>query len=271
MEINNQLSFLTVTYERDFDLLERLLNSIKLHVGTTYKHYIVLNDSIDHLAELEEIIRKFPMQIEIILRDQFQDFQLPLLENSPFGHRFTQTDEGWATQIMLTMLSAIEIKTPFYLHLCSKDVFGGPFDINNVIKDGKTVVWNENFNHGGNTNQFIDYAINACKFLNLNFEQNKQFFIRPSTPGALNTQQMKNILDYLKEQNISVVDLIGFNTGSFIDGVFQPSQNKTIEYYLYSAWLIKTQLVEETVIWHNSAIHNTLYNINMSYDLRRKN
>jgi hypothetical protein len=264
MAVTDQLSFLTVTYERDFDLLERLLQSIKLFFDTTYKHYIVLNDSIDHLAELEEIVGKFPMQTKIILREKFQDFQLPLVENCQFGYRFTAPDNGWLTQTMLTMLSAEEIETPFYLHLCSKDIFKSAFDISSIINDGKTVVWNENFDHGVNTNQFIEFAVNACNFFNLDFNQYKHLLIRPATPVVVNTQQMKNMLIDLKSQNVSVIDLIGLNES------WRPSQGKTNEYYLYSAWLAKNNYINESLVWHTSKSHN-IYNTIRSYDLRRTN
>lgn len=266
--MNESLSLFTTTYERDFDLLARLLTSIEEHLGTEYLHYIVLNDDPKHLPELEKILEKYPMQFEVILREQFADFSLPLVENSPYGYRFTSPSDGWSTQIMITVLVSSLIKTPYYLHLCSKDVINKSLDIDKIILNKKTIAFRENFDHGVNTDQFIEFAVNACKFFNLNFEECKQSFIRPATPAVVNTQYMKNVLAYIAEQNTSVVDLIGLNQD--LTRVWKPCQNKTIEYYLYSAWLILNNLIDDNIIWYNTT-NEFPCNISRSYNLRRTN
>jgi hypothetical protein len=264
MTTNNQLSFLTVTYERDFDLLDRLLASIEDYLKTEYLHYIVLNDDPKHLPELEKILEKYPMQFEVVLREQFADFSLPLVEDCYYGYRHTNPTDGWSTQIMITVLVSSLIKTPYYLHLCSKDVIIEPLDTGKLILNKKTMAFRENFNHGANTDQFIEFAVNACKFFNLNFEECKQSFIRPATPAVINTQYMKNVLEHLAKKNTSVVDLIGLNQN------WKPSQGKTVEYYLYSAWLILNNLIDDTIVWYE-ATDDFPCNVSRSYNLRRTN
>jgi len=267
--MNETLSLFTTTYERDFDLLERLLTSIEKHLQTEYTHYIVLNDDSKHLLELEKILEKFPMKFRVVLREQFADFSLPLVENCYYGYRHVNPDDGWSSQIMITLLVANIIKTPYYLHLCSKDVINDTLDIKKIILNGKNVALRENFDHGENTDRFIEFAINACKFFNLNFEDCRHSFIRPATPAVINTQHMKNLLEYLDKRNISVVDLIGLNKDDLTPS-YSECQHKTIEYYLYSTWLILNNLIDDTVIWYSDS-NKFCCKINNAYDLRRTN
>jgi hypothetical protein len=264
MEMNERLSLFTTTYERDFDLLDRLLSSIEEYLGTEYLHYIVLNDDTKHLPELEKILQKYPMQFEVILRDQFADFSLPLLDNCYYGYRHIGPADGWSSQIMITVLVSSLIKTPYYLHLCSKDIIIEPLDIDKLILNNKIMAFKENFDHGVNTDQFIEFAVNACRFFNLTFEECRQSFIKPATPAVVNTQYMKNVLAYIAERNTSVVDLIGLNQP------WKPCQGKTIEYYLYSAWLILNNLIDDTIVWYEATDEFPL-NVSRSYHLRRTN
>jgi hypothetical protein len=85
--------------------------------------------------------------------------------------------------------------------------------------------------------------------------------IRPQTPVLLNTQQVKDLITYLKNKNLNIVDIIGLNNQD------RKSFNKTNEYYLYSAWLAKNNQLENSIKWYDWTFKP--YPVNFSYDLRR--
>lgn len=260
MTINKQLSFLTVTYEHDFDALERLLVSTEKYFQNEYMHYIILNDDISHLPELNSILAKFSNKFVVVHRDEFPELFVPVVENCKFG---TRSNTGWYDQIFLTMLSSKIIETTYYLHLCSKDQFFRAFDIHNIIRGDKFLAQREYHDHGDHKEQFIQFAINACTLFDLNFEQCKEYMIMPITPGILKTQHIKDILTYLADNNLYLIDVIGGN------GEITKSYNKTIEYYLYSAWLAKNNLTNDTIIWYDNREWSPYSTIPQSYELRR--
>lgn len=261
--MNETLSLFTTTYERDFDLLERLLTSIEQHLQTEYRHYIILNDDISFMPELTSILDKFPNNFIVIHHEEFNELHVPEVENCKFGSRTHH--EGWFRQIILTLLAATKITTPYYLHLCSKDSFVDKFIIDNLIQENKFLAQRENFTyHSTVDKEFDEYFINAYKLFNIDPEQYRGKTIRPSTPAILKTQQVNDMLSYLNNIDLHLIDVIGGNAE------WCRGQNKTIEYYLYSAWLAKNNLIDDTIAWSNFS-HRYFRSDQTSYDLRRTN
>jgi hypothetical protein len=261
--MNEKLSLFTTTYERDFDLLERLLISIEKYHHTEYKHYIILNDDIKFMPELISILDKFSNKFIVIHYEEFQEMHVPEVENCKFGNRTHHG--GWFRQIVLTLLAATKITTPYYLHLCSKDQFINKFNIDNLIQENKFLAQKEEFSQQCPVDiDFNVYFANAYKLFDLDPEQYREKTIRPSTPAILNTQQVNDMLTYLNNNSLHLIDVIGGNAE------WCKSYNKTVEYYLYSAWLAKNNLLDSSIIWSNySRMH---FNTGQtSYDLRRTN
>jgi hypothetical protein len=263
VEVSNQLSLFTTTYERDFDLLERLLISIEKYLQTEYQHYIILNDDIAAMSELTSILDKFSNNFIVIHHDEFKEMHVPKVENCKFGTRTHH--EGWFRQIILTLLVATKITTPYYLHLCSKDSFSNKFNIDNLIQGDKFLAQREQFTQQCPVDiNFNEYFINAYKLFDLDPEDYRKKTIRPSTPAILKTQQVNDLLVYLTNNNLHIIDVIGGNAE------WCKSYNKTVEYYLYSAWLAKNNILDSTISW--SDFSRCQFGANQtSYDLRRTN
>ena len=267
--MNNTLSLFTTTYERDFDLLERLLNSILKHCGTEYTHYIILNDDIIHLSELTSILAKFPNNFIVKHYLEFLEMHAPLVENSNFGDRWC---DGWTRQIMLTLIAATVIKSTFYLHLCSKDLVVGSLNINKFIQHNKFVA-NQSYI---NTEEFIEielfeffneFFVNAYKLFELDPEKYRNSTISPITPAIIKTEHIQDMLQYLSDRNLYIIDIIGMNANvEWYNGY-----NKTCEYYLYAAWLAKNNLINDTIIWTHNGGPDIFNIISSSKDLRRTN
>ena len=66
----------------------------------------------------------------------------------------------------------------------------------------------------------------------------------------------------LTENNLHLIDLIGD------PAAWGKGRNKTVEYYLYSAWLTKNNLIDDTVMW-GQFTHRTFKTGPTTYDLRR--
>jgi hypothetical protein len=263
----NKLSFLTVTYERDFDLLERLLKSIVKHCGTEYIHYIILNDDIIHLPELTSILAKFPNNFIVKHYLEFPEMHMPLVENCNFGDR---CESGWSKQIMLTLIASAIVESQYFLHLCSKDVVFNPIDVNKIIRDDKMVAIREydNIDKAHFAELFDEFFVNAYKLFELDPEQYRKLAIRPVTPAIIKTKQIQDMLHYLNERNLYIIDIIGINA----EVGWYNGYNKTCEYYLYSAWLAKNNLINDTLEWIEDIQSPIIFNIISSLqDLRRTN
>lgn len=252
---------MTVTYERDFDLLERLLVSIEHHLQTEYQHYIILNDDVSFMPELNNILARFSNKFVVIHYEEFKEMHVPEIVNCRFGARTHHG--GWFRQIILTLLAATKITTPYYLHLCSKDSFVDRFNINDVIQGNKFLANIENFKYSEpHDAEFNNYFLNAYKLFGLDPEQYRQTTIGPRTPAILNTQQVQDMITDLTENNLHLIDLIGD------PAAWGKGRNKTVEYYLYSAWLTKNNLIDDTVMW-GQFTHRTFKTGPTTYDLRR--
>lgn len=258
MEIKKNISLFTTTYYNDFDLLDRLLESIVKYVGTNYRHYIVLNDDISHLTELNNILSKYPCETKVIHWAEFEEFSKPVVENCKFGPR---TLEGWVTQIMITLLAAEKIETEYYLHLCSKDYFTDLVNIENMINNHKTLVPLEIFIPSDVSEQFYEFFENACKIFDMDPDEVKSNLIAPQTPVMNNTILIKQLLQCMNQIGHNIIDVIGVNEE------WRFSKNKTVEYYLYSVWLTKMGLLDNIEFY---SLYTNPYNKEHSYDLRRK-
>lgn len=258
--MNDQLTFLVVTFNKDFDMLHNLLSSIVTYFSNNYRLLVVLNDDKKHYDELKSILDQYPLSYRI--DHDYEEVTRPVKENSYFGVRDTN---GWATQQMLTLLAARRIDTPYYLHLCSKDEFLGPFELSDIINNDKTKAQVEVLEDIGFRDQFEVYYENACKIFNISPDANRNQLIRSITPQVNNTSSIRQFLDELEQQDIDIADMIGCN-GRTSTG---ECKNKTTEYYSYSAWLVSKGILNNTVDFYK--LDDSPFNMKViTYDLRRK-
>lgn len=262
MAVSNLLSFFVVTYSKDFDMLDLLLASIAKHFDQQYKTLIILNDDIDHMAELESIVAKHGIPNKIV-----HDYPQPQPNDQIheyFGIR--RTDDGWSTQQMLTLRAATYIDTDYYLHLCSKDVFLAPFNTANIFHQGKIKVCREDWYdiQPDVTSVFIEYFENSCRLFGIDCEYAKNKMIKCVTPVLNQTSSIRELLNHLNTMNIELEDVIGWNG----DTPAGTGKNKTNEYFLYCAWLIKNNLIDQTLEFRST--RQSPYRVNRtSLELRR--
>lgn len=251
---NSTVSFLTVTCKTDFPLLNRLLASSEKHTSkNNFIHYIVLNDAIEHKDELESIVENFKNIIcKIYHFHDIPGMDAPLRDDYKYGFRYT---DGWVTQQILTLTAAQKIETEYYCNINSKDYFIRDISIENIISKQGIECTAEKFNnfipqHGTVSYMFLCHYVNSYKIFELSPWDYCDKAIMPHTPATLATKHVQSMLDYFYKQDISILDLIGHNNTPLTPEVKET--NKTNEYYLYSAWLAKNNLLN-TISWkHNS-------------------
>jgi len=262
-KINSQLSFLLVTYHKDFDMLDGLLTSIVKNFSNQYRLLVILNDDKQHIFELQAILDQYPLVYEI--KCNIQEVIHKKITHEYFGIR--NTDSGWVTQQMLTLLASKIIETPYYLHICSKDRFIKPFSLSDIISNGKVRVLQEDweFIEDSILQTFRRFYKNSCNFFKLDSNTNKDKIIKSITPVVNNTASIKKMLDEISNMGYEIADLIGIDT-------YLPegkSQNKMSEYHLYCGWLAKHNLTNEILEFYS---HNEspYYMEQTTYELRRK-
>ena len=263
MEVNSQLSFLLVTYHKDFDMLDGLLSSIVKNFSNQYRLLVILNDDEQHIFELRAILDQYPLIYKI--KSNIQEVIHKKTTHEYFGIR--NTNSGWVTQQMLTLLASKIIETPYYLHICSKDRFIRAFKLSDIISNGKVRVQQEDWGFiDDNISQaFERFYKNSCNFFKLDFDTNKDKIIKSITPVVNNTANIKKMLDEISNMGYEIADLIGIDA-YLPDG---RSQNKMSEYHLYCTWLAKHNLTDEILEFyqHNESPY---YMEQTTYELRRK-
>ena len=206
MAVSDQLTFMVVTYNKDFDMLDRLVGSIVEHFSTTYPLLVILNDSAEYLEELDSILKKYPLTYSI--RHDFEELHRPIEPDCHFGTR--GTDDGWIVQQMLTLLAARAVETTYYLHLCSKDMFVDKFELEDIVVQGKTRVLQETFNHTQKW-MFETFYQNSCKLFDLDPAQHRNQYIRCETPMLVKTQRVREMLDSVESMGYHIIDVIGID------------------------------------------------------------
>lgn len=212
------LSILTVTFHKDFYLLERQLKSIKKFSPVTFKHNIVLNDDRKHEAQLLKITEPFP-NIKIWHRDQFDHINniLPM-----------ERKNGWVEQQICKLEFANFCTTDYYLVLDSKDFFRSDFDPLTLINNGKTTLLKA---QGAATEwgEFLYYFKNAYKLFDLDPGACVNRASSSRTPFVIMTGHAIDLVRHFDIHNMKLNDYIGPTSSS---------HNGT-EFHLYTAWLEK--------------------------------
>lgn len=232
-----EISLLTVTCVKDFDLLDRQLASAVEFLPSDSMYYIILNDDIKYLPELTSMVSKHLINNMIVHHSEFIELSVPLVDNCKFGER---SYEGWVTQQVLKLTAAHIIQTPYYMILDSKDYFIQPTDPKVMIVDNKILSKKETFFHHWQETWDIFYK-NSYSLLGLNPAECKHEVVQPHTPYIVNTQYVRDLINYFAEININLIDAVGLQN--------ERTQGKCCEFYLYSAWLSKQNLISSSITW----------------------
>ncbi len=186
-ESNNipfELTICIVTYEKDFDLLDRLISSLCLYWETSnLTILIILNDNKETEIELENILNKYlytDIKIETIWANNIFDLK--------------QYD--WFSQQTIKLLIADYIRTSWFMILDSKNYF--KFSKEKIkISDFFSNEGKAYGSWGLSTFYFKDAYESAYKLWNLD-PPIKENTLNEFTPILLKTDMMKELILELK-------------------------------------------------------------------------
>jgi hypothetical protein len=219
------LSLVTVTFWNDFDLLDRQLTSIDEFLTPGYAHNIILNDSIKHLAELNDILSQHTKH----------NYNVYHCEQIP---GFINHKTGWFNQQICKLIVANVIASKYYLILDSKNYVVKSFDPTTWIKDEKiTMLKLEPLG------DFVEWFKESCRLFDLEVDNNSA--MNAVTPFIMKTQYVQDLLSYLQSRDLKLTDVIGNHTDS---------KFKCVEFYLYNLWLIYTNKIDKEIAWVNSIL-----------------
>jgi hypothetical protein len=216
MEIK-PISFLTVTFEPDFLVLERQLKSFDQYMSPGYTYNIILQDDISKLPILKNIVSKY------------KKFSYNVIHFSELGLDEQVLDSGWHNQQLLKLIAAKIIDTKYYVSFDSKNYVTRPWDpLVDIMEDGYASNTRAASTGDG---EFEKYYVNAYTMVGLDPEKYRDQTTTSGTPYVMETTVVLSLLDYLKEQGILLKNL------------FHPAAQQVTEFYLYTAWATKNNVV----------------------------
>ena len=189
-----------------------------------YVHTVVLNDDINRLSELETLVSQYSnSQYNIVTRDQLY---------------FARNGDGRAEQQICKLVASSVITTDYYCILDSKNYVNSSFDPKTFIVGNKTV--NVRQDEGSRKlltwqPEFDIWIRNSYQIFGLDSSQYMNSLTWTMTPYIMKTQYVRELLHYLKNNYISISNILG-NTNDKLH---------CSEFYLYSAWLAKNNYLNE--------------------------
>lgn len=232
-ELNNivptNLTLCVVTYEKDFDLLERLIRSVYLFWDTQHiKFLIILNDDRETEEELINITKKYSIlgiKIEVIWA----------------GNIIKIEQYNWHTQQLMKILIAKYVKTSWFMLLDSKNYFE-PNNKKHKISDFFSPTGKAYGTWGTNPDFFFfknQYEI-AYKLWNLELSENERV-LNEFTPLFLYTKIMAELVIELEQRFQSFLP--------YFFKVTEYSSSFVTEFSIMSAF-IKHKKMEEELYEH---------------------
>jgi hypothetical protein len=227
MEIN-KLSFLTITYWNDFDLLDQQLYSFDRYYSSTVVHYIILNDDICHLEELKSIVNKY----------NTKNFYYIMHCNDVYNKNVCSQEQcklltGWYTQQILKLFASSIIDSEFYCVLDSKSHFNSKASLDSFVRYNMAVNILE---HDCNI-QGTFFTGARCSYQLLETNLDTRTLIQSIPPVVFKTSWVKLLLQYLNSKNWELPDILVWKDNFFCT-----------EFYLYSAWLSKNNWLDQ-IVW----------------------
>lgn len=227
--MSQQLSICTITFRDDLRKFDRLARTLKKYCELdSYHWYVINNDNISYHATIDEILKKYTCNYTLLHWKDFQHLADTVDEKLHYDPAQTQIYNGWHTQQCIKLLISNLINTPYYITLDSDDYFIGQYNLNNFISSGKIFSMMEKLEH----DDFDFFRKNAFDLLDVD---TADVFLSTDTPVILQTTEVKKLIDYLDQKNIKLFDVLG----NLI-----PISQRTVEYYLYYAWLCKNNLTD---------------------------
>lgn len=223
----DKLSFLTVTYQHDFPLLVRQLQSIEKFVHSEYTHHIVLNDDIQHMSELVDLTDGYKNVI-ITHRDRVPGF---VAHPTPL---YGNIDYGWFMQQTCKLVAANIVTTDYYLVLDSKNYLVDSFDVDQWIGDKVSAL---RFYPDVDLTEWFK---ETCRLFELDYSKCVDRAMEARTPFVMRTQHVLDLLEYIHSRGLTITEVIGNH---------EHAKFKSVEFYLYNGWLLYTGRLDQEIHW----------------------
>ena len=258
-----QIEIVVVTYHNDFDLLERLLQSIYMYWKKTEvsKIHVILNDTVAYSKEFNKVIK----------HNSHLDFPI----NKIYGYEYLDLKIkyfNWSTQQIFKILSGKFVNTDWYIINDCKDYYCEQVSINDIFnKDGKATI---QMKHPVGTGSkfpsheqiswspgpFLPALINSFELFDLDPMDHRHCHFPTVTPFIVKTQIMNDMVSYLRN---TTKGFFPFLFSAYVDGHFLLT-----EFLTYGAYCYKTTKYHDYVHWDSN--HRAFYNkVKQSKDLRR--
>ena len=243
--MNKQVSLLTVTCKRDFEIITGLLESINQYVGDEFDHTIILNDSVEHMSELLMICSRCPRPNRTIIHcddvGEFKNHKQRFSDETDARYGYHQGVEqmsGWMLQQSLIFLFAKICKTNHYIVLASRQRIVRFWDLNKMILADKSPVVLETPDALLETNElFLNFFKESYARFGLDYTKETKL-LSSCTTFVWKTSYVLDLLHYIEDQKCTILDYISpyFRLPSCCDS------------YLYSAWLRFKDLMGTTYV-----------------------
>jgi len=242
---NNLVEFVTVTYNKDFDTIVGLLESMDDNIDYNFSHTIILNDDIKYYTQLKQIIDQFTNRNRNIIH--YQDISLFFNDLKIIKNYNTDLD-GWSVaQIILFYFSTI-CQFQFYIMLTSRNRISQYWNINEIFFDNKspiTLSCDSDLYWESLEPRFKIFFKNSFQYFNLDWQKYIGVSNLPSSnpPFVWRTKYVLELLDYLKKQNSTVFNCIDpYNRDRILE--------TGCDAYVYNAWLNYKNLMD-TIYFKN--------------------
>lgn len=232
--MNKQIELVTVTYNKDFNLIKGLLETINHYIDEEFHHTIILNDDFVYMSELTDICNQFPRINRTIIHcdkiESYRDHKIKYEQFDDVKRRQPYYMVGWILAQVIIFYFAEISRAEYYIILTSRNRIKKYWNLNTIIKEGKSpLAINDKWKNI--VPQFQDFFKSSFNMFDLDWENKKLYENIPdsNTPYIWNTAYVLDILNYFSNKNSIIFDYILGPNGS-------------CDSYIYYAWLIYKNL-----------------------------
>jgi hypothetical protein len=218
------ISILIITYRRDMVLIDKLLASLEKFMTPGYTIHIVLNENISHRPRLQVIVAKYPA------------LTCKIYHNLELTDEFASNFPRWghADQQICKLMFAQISPTDYYFILDCKNYVTDAFDPLSHIIDGRTVSVLGDYNPDTDM-----WTRGSYKIFGLDPDDYRDKITWSITPFVMKTSIVKDMLNWFRENNYALTDIIGVKPGN---------KYHCSEFLLYNAWLHKNNIFDQEIL-----------------------
>lgn len=229
-----EITIVTVVFKKELPLLYLQAKSIKKFLNVNLKKiFIIVNDKLskDEKISLNSSYNEIiggKINFEIITSDKL------------INKEHLSSTPGWKSQQILKLKIHKLISTSHYLTLDAKNHLIRELKNKDLFTNKKPIAYVK-YNYG---DYWKNYISDSRKVLKISNGKRINYFIPPSTPYMLITEEVKNLSNHLRSNNSSIMDAI-LNRGA-------------TEYLLYYLYLTIDNKAKKLYSFKNNNNKNTI-------------